>query len=328
MKTHQKFLHVLMGALIVGTGSAQTWTVNGAANPSGTQLTTSSTQSAMTIDPVSALLNLNTIGGGGTPTVAISAVPNPVNVNAQVSVTYSTAGFPAGSVSCTGNSTPSIGGWSGALGSSPVALTMPATQGPVTLNITCTGSGGGSANNFVAVQVNAINTNCTGITPNILGVARTLDLRNFSTFTGDATPFPAFGQTLAIGSSDGIDEGTVRAYEFVMPATIPGEFDGSFSLGYNPSSSDVNPSTAQAAVSLNLCAGVIPGNTPPRLCSSFGGNKAGVGWTKNNSFSNSPQRCLLVPGQTYFLNLGWKNCKTFGGSPGFCGIRGPSRAEQ
>jgi hypothetical protein len=209
MKTQMKLWLAMAGSVIVGTGSAQTWTVNG--TPQTTQLTQDAAQSAVAINPESGQVDLLTGGAVQTPTLTITA-PTSVSVNQNFTVTYTAVNFTP--VTCTASSTPSLNGWNGVVSNGTASVTAPGATGQVSLNLFCTRSGGSNvtANNVIVTASDPLN--CPG-TPNIgpvslqnqspvtnvRGTPVVTSVVNFSDiFLGNAFPGGTSGTTTPLAS--------------------------------------------------------------------------------------------------------------------------------
>ena len=303
MKTHKLFL-ALIGTLIVGTGSAQTWTLDGVSQSS--QLSISSTESAVAIDPVSGAVALKT-GNITIPTVSISA-SSPVTVGQNISVTWSTQGF-TGGVSCNASASTSVAGWNGAVSSSPVQVTAPSTAQTLMLTLQCTG-GNGNATNSTNVTVNPSTGGCPqpGYLRDEVATFMPYQLRlgTFSSTDAFRNPFPAIG-AFAGGTTSTVSAGEVVAWEFVAPAP-PGS-DGAFvitTLASGPGTPISSISTCPGVIDYRLRTG--PGNFNTG-CMQVG-NESGPSWTINGAFQNSPSRCHLTPGTRYYFNFAFETCVT------------------
>ncbi len=302
MKTYNKFiLALLCSTLVVGTGSAQNWTVNGTTQT--TQLTTSANESAVAIDPLTGVATVKTAGAG--PSVAISASPNSVNVNGASTISWTASGF-GNNLNCTRTSSPAgLSGWSGsstnATGS--VSVTMPATAQSVSLTLSCTGDNG-NVSNFTTVAVGTA-VDCTQRPPGVSGApgvpasSRILVNRQFSSIWG--TDFPG---TFGPAVTSNITDGTVVAYAFMAP--FNNTIEGYFQTVPTPTGSGLGT----AATSLSECPGDIS-NAVPTCEPSFG--KTRNEWTTNGRLD----ACNLIPGRQYYYNLSILGSCTFaGGAPG------------
>jgi hypothetical protein len=301
MKTQMKLWLAMAGSLIVGTGSAQTWTVNGTTQSA--QLTQDAGQSAVAINPESGQVDLVT--GGVAPTLTITA-PGSVSVNQSFTVSYSATNFtPA---TCTASSTPSLNGWNGVVSGGTASVTAPGATGQVSLNLFCTRSGGSNVT-ATAVIVTVNNPlNCPG-TPNIGGTATApvtvvrgnqvfVSVVNFSDlFLGNAFPGGPSGTTTPLAS---LPFNEVRALQFEMPNNLSS--DGLFSL----SESSGGGGTGQPVLAISQCPGEARNLAPsPRSCGDGPTSQTAVAsWTDlDNGFQFSNRRCQLTPGQTYYLNI-------------------------
>jgi hypothetical protein len=313
MKMQNKLWLALVGTLIVGTGSAQSWTVD--ANPQASQLTTDADKSAVSVDPATGRVDLVT---SSQPPVTLSIqAPGSVNANAQFTVSYTATNFQA--VTCTASSTPSIPGWNGTLSGTSSQATAPGS-GSVTLSLFCTRSGGANvvAPN-VTVNVNPP-TNCPG-TPNlggtlaapvqtVRGQAVISVPRTFADIFGSSFPGET-GTIFGQGTSVSLNFNETWAIAFTMPANLTK--DGFFKLSESPAGG----ATGVPYISISPCAGELRNNTTlfpwfgsagsnQRSCAESPGNiSADANWTDlDNNLIVSSQRCQLTPGQTYYLNIG------------------------
>jgi hypothetical protein len=309
MKKQNKIWLVVAGTLIVGTGAAQTWTLDTAQQSS--QLTTDANQSAVAVDPVSGRVDLVT---GGTPppnpTLTIQA-PTVATVNQAFQVSYTASNFTP-SV-CTATSTPSIAGWNGTLSGTSSQATA-SSAGTVSLSLSCTRANGSPvvANN-VSVAVN-VATNCPA--PNILGAASIrgsavfVTSRSFvNTYGTPEIPNPTFPPpTGAVSAPFSINFNEVNAIDFVMPSNGTDK-DGQLQLSENPATG----ARGIPIIAISSCAGDASnslGAGTGRNCldGGFAGQTAGMSWTDNdNNFPQSSQKCRLLPGMPYFINLA-SNC--------------------
>lgn len=293
MKTYNKFiLALLCSALVVGTGSAQTWTINGTTQT--TQLTTSANESAVAIDPLTGVATVKTQGAG--PSVAISANPVSVNINAASMISWTASGF-GNNLNCTRTSSPALSGWTGgpfpgATGS--VSVTMPATAQTVTITLSCTGDNG-TVSNFTTVAVTDPGTmvNCTQRPPSYNGSPRTLFSRSF--FEMWDLPFPgSVGQGTFSGNGIGITHGTVQAFQFVAPSSATVPFDGYLIAVYSPELGGRGTIVA----GFSECPGEINNQT---LSCEGDLSKPRSDWTVR--VPPTATRCPFVPGKTYYYNM-------------------------
>jgi hypothetical protein len=293
----QKYLLVVVGALIVGTGSAQTWTVNGLAQSSN--LISSSAESAVAINPIDGAVALKTATGGPVLSVSVSA-PATASVNQAISVSWSNAGF-TGTVICTASSVPTVSGWNGVVSSSPVLVTMPANTGNVSLSLSCAGSNGtqvGGTN----VTVGATPT-CPPF-PSYNNVQYNVETISFN--SAFAANFPAYNNQYSFPLGPGFGTAQGQAIEFIAPAVT--EADGLFQMALTTGGGG----SGVPITSISKCAGQwgtnlndVGGNG--RTCFKLSGED-GPEWTVNNNLVFSGARCLLVPGERYYLNIAFDNC--------------------
>jgi hypothetical protein len=319
MKTYNKFMLALLGAtLVVGTGSAQNWTVNG--TPQSTQLTTSANEAAVAIDPATGAATVKTAGAG--PSVAISANPSSVNVNAATTISWTASGF-GNNLNCTRTSSPALTGWANTSTSATgsVSVTMPATVQTVTLTLSCTGDNG-AVSNFTNVAVTDPGTavNCSQRPPSYNGSPRTLVSRPF--FDAWDLPFPGgIGQgTAFLSSGPLVSHGTVLALQFVAPTLDLVPFDGYLSAVYSPEGGG----RGSIAAGFSECPGEINNNT--QGCEGSSG-KTLSNWTLKTTPPDSTY-CRLVPGRTYYFNLTVTNAGCVSGpAPGTPGANCAYRLE-
>lgn len=299
MKIYTKFILSILGsALMVGTGSAQSWTVNGTTQ--ATQLTTSANEAALAIDPLTGIASVKTAGAG--PSISISANPATVNVGAATSVSWTASGF-GNNLACTRTSNASLGGWSGPfnLASGSASVTMPASPQTVTITLSCTGDNG-SASNFTSVVVSQPNTGaCATRPPGVFGSPRQVVSQTF--FSAWNRDFPGqFNTAFGLGIA-GIGEGTVIAYSFVAPTS--NFIEGYLLAVYSPDGGG----RGSLAAGFSECPGEI-NNLTPTCGGSLG--KIRSEWTTNGRAG----ACNLIPGRTYYYNLSVENLCLFGPDPG------------
>ena len=314
MKTYNKFILALLGAtLVVGTGSAQNWTVNGTTQP--TQLTTSANESAVAIDPLTGVATVKTAGAG--PSVSISASPSSVIVGAVSTISWTASGF-GNNLNCTRTSSPSnLNGWSGtfpnATGSSSV--TMPATAQTVTLTLSCSGDNG-TVSNFTTVAVNPNNgVDCSTRPPNVFGSPRTVVSKTFASIWN--TDFPGvFGSSFGVAPTPGIADGTVVAYSFVAP--FNNVIEGFLQLAFSPDGGG----RGTLAAGFSECEGEINNLQPTCEAGTF---KLRNEWTTTGRAG----ACNLIPGRRYYYNMSTEGPCVFGPDPGapggICSFRLNSR---
>ena len=315
MKIYNKaVLSILGSVLIVGTGSAQNWTINGL--PQSTQLTSSATEAAVAIDPATGVATVKTAGAG--PSVSISANPTSVLTNATTSITWNASGF-GGNLNCTRTSSPSgLTGWSStsntATGSTSV--TMPATAQTVTISLSCTGDNG-SANSFTSVSVTQPGTggvDCTQRRPGYNGSPRQEVRRSYFSIFNAGFPGPINARWE--GQPSGVADGAVIALEFVAP-TSPAQ--GYMDIVDSPDRGGFGRVTAGFSDCPGEISTFVPGSTTV-LNPCWGGElKTLSRWTLDPGDVN---RCVLIPGKTYFLNITMvERCLSSGGAPANCGLR-------
>lgn len=299
MKISTKFILSILGsALIVGTGSAQTWTVNGTTQ--ATQLTTSAGEAAVAIDPLTGIASIKTAGAG--PSISISANPATVAVSVATSVSWTASGF-GNNLTCTRTSNASLAGWSGTsiVTSGSASVTMPASAQTVTITLSCTGDNG-SASNFTSVVVTQPGTGqCASRPPGVFGSPRQVVNQTF--FSAWARDFPGQFNTAYGAGVAGISDGTVIAYSFVAPTG--NSIEGYLLAVYSPDGGG----RAGLAAGFSECAGEISNMTP--TCSGSLG-KIRSEWTTNGRVG----ACNLIPGRTYYYNLSTDGPCVFGPDPG------------
>ena len=312
MKTYNKFILALLGTtLVVGTGAAQTWTVNG--SPQSTPLTTSANEAAVAIDPVSGIASVRTPGAG--PSVLISANPTSVNVSVNTSISWTASGF-GNNLNCTRTSSPSgLNNWSGSFpnATGSVFVTMPATAQTVTLTLSCTGDNG-TASNFITVAVNPNNGTCSNRPPNVFGSPRAVVRKTFSSIWN--TDFPGvFGSAFGVNAPP-IADGTVVAYSFVAP--FNNVIEGYLQLAFSPDGGG----RGTLAAGFSECEGEINNLQPTCEAGTF---KLRNEWTTTGRAG----ACSLIPGRTYYYNMSTEGPCVFGPDPGtpggLCSFRLNSR---
>ena len=285
-------------SLMVGTGSAQNWNLDGALQTRA--LTNSNTETAVAIDPATGATFLRQAPTTTNPTVSVTA-PAGANTNAVVSVSWSSDNF-GGTTTCTPSTSSGATGWSGAqAGSGSLNVTMPGSVGSVTLNMSCTGPNG-TANGSGTISVTSPGTGNCGTspnTPNYFGTPITGSTSAFASTNFGA--FPGFGPggLGGITVSNSLSAMQFLALDFIAPATAVA--DGAFAMALTTSGG-----SGQAVLSIAPCPGVFSSSlntagSPGRTCQG-GLGKSSVDWTINNTQGNSPFRCLLVPGRNYYLN--------------------------
>jgi hypothetical protein len=168
--TTKTILALLACTAVVGTGSAQSWRLNG--TQQSTALTTTANVSAVAIDPITGQADVNT---GNTPppsgSVTLTVPGGTVQVNTAFNVSWATSNLGA-SVTCTPGAAPAgVSGWptavqSGATGSFSVSGT---TIGTKTFTVTCTGTDTVSDSKSVTIS-----TTSTCGSPNIFGQPMTI----------------------------------------------------------------------------------------------------------------------------------------------------------
>jgi len=319
MKTYNKFMLSILGsAIVVGSVSAQTWTLNGTTQP--LQLTTSSNESAVAIDPLTGVASVKTAGVG--PSVSVSANPGSVNVNVATTVTWSTSNF-GNNLNCTRTSSPTLSGWNGAstLAAGSVSVTMPSSQQTVSLTLSCSGDNGSATNSTtVAVTQPGTGPDCTvrppGYNSGATGLtdSRTEVRRPFFSLFNAAFPGPA-GQRWD-GQPSGVSDGTVLTLEFVAP-TAPQ--DGGLQLADSPDRGGFGLFTTSISECPGHVAKYLQGSST-ELDPCWGGElKPTAYWTLNSA---NPQSCLLVPGKTYYFNITLVGrCLNSNNQAANCGLR-------
>jgi hypothetical protein len=310
-----RLLALLIGVtLIVGTGSAQTWTVNGGAPTPNNPLTTNASESAVAINPVDGTVAIRTAGtqpgtcGSGATCVVNVSSNSSATPGQTISVAWSTSGF-VGAVSCNATTSSAATGWSGVLASSPLQVTMPSATGNVTLSLQCTGTNGqATGSTTVNVQPPGV---CTtpGFQPVDGGPTTPLSLIgpiNFASTNWGAS-FPGInGRDWNLPD---MGTNTVTAVEFIAPPVGSPAKDGKYT-GVNLGSG----ATGFLLLGITPCAGELRASfnptNPARYCSpEAGASETSVNWTLlGNNLPNSADRCLLVPGQRYFVNIGYALC--------------------
>ena len=303
MKIFNKFILSMLGsALIVGTGSAQNWTVNGTTQT--TQLTTSASEAAVAIDPLTGVASIKTAGAG--PSVAISANPSTVFVNGASTISWTASGF-GNNLNCSRTSSPTLTGWTSSsnVATGSVSVTMPATAQTVTLTLSCSGDNG-TASNFTTVAVNTNNNgvDCTSRPPNVFGSPRTLVRNTF--FSIWNTDFPGiFGSSFGVAAPP-IADGTVVAYSFVAPSN--NTIEGYLQLAFSPDGGG----RGTLAAGFSECEGEINNLQPTCDAGTF---KLRNEWTTTGRVG----ACNLIPGRTYYYNMSIEGPCLQGPDPGVPG---------
>ncbi len=289
---------VIALSIVVGTGSAQNWRVDNVqqTNP----LIDSNTSSAVAIDPVTGQAFVRTQAPVAGPSVSVTG-PSSGALSAIVTVNWSAASF-TGTVSCDATTSSSATGWTatglGASGSRQV--TLPANAGSISLSMTCTGQNGSATG---SLPINVTGACGTGSNYQGLGISGTTISFNSLAWPSAGQNFPGFTS----GGSNGeqfFDISTnYIALSFVMPAnTVP---DGGFQ-----STQVLNGATGDPNLSITECPGVF--NNSSGLC--YGpaqtSSKSGIDWKVQGAVG---LRCELIPGRTYYLNIGAET----GGATGF-----------
>ena len=326
MKARNKTILLMLGsAFLVGTASAQEWTINNVPQDGISlrqqPLIESSTVSAIAIDPSNGKATIKTATPAGTPSVSISAAPASVSINGTTTVSWSTSGF-TGAINCTRTSSPALSGWSGSstLASGSVSVTMPGTAQTVSLTLSCTGLPNSASNSTnVAVTQPGVGVDCStrppGYNSGTIGVIspRTLVIRPFFSLYKASFPGPP-GQRWD-GQPSGVADGTVLAFEFVAPAA---PLNGFLELA---------PSTDRGGFGVpttgfSECPGYIVQRlqgSPTALDPCWGGDgKPTAYWTLNPTTPS----CLLTPGKTYYFNITLADrCLNSNNQPANCGLR-------
>ncbi len=300
MKTYNKLILSMLGsAFVVGAVSAQNWTLNGVTQPQ--QLTTSSNESAVAIDPLTGVASVKTAGVG--PSVAISANPSSLDINSATTVSWTASNF-GNNLNCTRTSSPTLSGWNGpsTLASGSVSVTMPSSPQTVSLTLNCSGDNGSNTNftNVLVLQPGS-GVNCSQRPPAVLGVPRVLINKSFFSIWG--VDFPGLiGPAYGLGEP-GISDGTVLAFEFMAPSDIPYS-GGWLQAVYSPDS---------------FGRGTIIGGfseCPGEISNSVAGCESSAGKVRNEWTTNGrANSCKLTPGRKYYYNLSFGPCVT-GPSPG------------
>ena len=307
-------------AFVAGTGSAQTYTVNGVTQPS--PLIESATLSAVSVDPFTGNVAIRTAAPAGTPVVSISAAPASVSVNGTTTVSWSTSGF-TGALNCTRTSSPALSGWTGTstLASGSVAVTMPSAAQTVTLTLSCTGGNGTASNstNVAVTQPGGVDcsTRPPGYNSNgtIAGTSpRSLVVRPFLQLFNEA--FPGTSGSRWQGDPNGVADGAVLAFEFVAANTL--RPNGRFEAVDNPDRGGFG----QVTTAISECPGHIAQRSqsaPAELSACWGGFlKTSAYW----SFIPGNNDCLLIPGKTYYYNITMsERCLNANNQPSNCGLR-------
>ncbi len=302
MKRITKQITALLGlAVIVGTGSAQTWSVNGVQQTS--TLSSDPAVSAAAIDPITGQLAVLTAGAILTPTVTVTAPTTNTPINTAFSVSWTTSNF-SGTVTCVPQSAPSgVINWPAGQnnGASGTINNVQATaDGNYLLQISCTGSSGGGATGSATVPVNS---SCPSpvfdMLPAPAGSTNPTPLAGgqmaWSSFFGRAFPGLQGDQGVA-----NLSAGEYIAVSFQGPT-------GGFASADRSLQGAINGGGGQtkATVAISECPGVV--RTVPK-CTSFEGDPS-IGFTSQGAnFPLSFTRCVIIPGRAYFLNIANRVC--------------------
>ena len=300
MKAHNKIILSMLGsACLAGSVSAQNWMINGTTQP--LPLTTSSSESAVAIDPLTGVASVKLAAPAGTPVVSISAAPASVSVNGATTVTWSTSGFTDGAGNAVTPTCIRTGGWTGSSSASgSLLVTMPSSPQTVTLTLSCT-AGNGTASSSANVSVSGSGVNCSNRPPNVFGSPRTVVRKTF--FSIWNTDFPGvFGSSFGVAAPP-IADGTVVAYSFVAPSN--NVIEGYLQLAFSPDGGG----RGNLAGGFSECEGEINNVQPTCEAGTF---KFRNEWTTTGRSG----ACSLIPGRTYYYNMSTEGSCVFGPDPG------------
>lgn len=146
-------------------------------------------------------------------------------------------------------------------------------------------------------------------TPGLNGTQYTVKKRSFN------DPFPG-GEGYGFGGSseaEGLRPNETFAYEFTAPGIQSlnqtwGAFDGFFEITQLPT----GPGVGVPAVSISECPGEFYPTESTKnkdgFCFVYPSQEAGVEWTILDDLPYSGNRCKLVPGRKYYLNVAMPQC--------------------
>jgi hypothetical protein len=299
MKRITKQITALLGlAVIVGTGSAQTWTVNGAQQNS--TLSSDPAVSAAAIDPITGQLAVVTSActSGCNQTVTVTGPSSNTPSNTNFTVSWTATGF-TGAVTCVPQTAPSgIINWpagqsfSGATGS--VNNVQATADGNYTLQVTCNGVPGSSGNIV-------INGACPSPVFDMLPAPA--GSTNPTPLAGGQTAWSAFFGRAFPGLQGDQGVANLSAGEYIAVSFQSSGFtnaDRVFSGVINGGGGQT-----KATIAISECPGVV--RTNPK-CTSFEGDPS-IGITSQGAnFPLSFTRCVIIPGRPYFLNIANRVC--------------------
>jgi hypothetical protein len=265
-------------------------------------------ENTITINPASGEAFVKTTF---TQAAAVLRASNQAFTNQVLMLDWFTFGF-IGPVNC--SATSANVGWSGPLTQSPNTLTMPSTPGPLSLGLSCSGinANGASKVETVNADINVISRPCP--TPGYLGAPYNISILPFQ--TAFAAPFPAYNNQFG---NQHLLSFQAYALEFVVPTNTGA--DGLFQMALTTGGGG----SGVPITSISKCPGEFSEslNVNGRTCFKLSGED-GPEWTISNQLPFSGTRCLLIPGERYYLNLGFDACTAQGSQT--CSFRAFSRS--
>ena len=285
LRQYAAMLMVLTLGSWCGTAHAQNVSLD---NVSPIALSTSTTLSAVSIDPTTGNVTVRTSAGTYnqcTQPVVVTPVINQFFPTSSIVTPSSTITLNWQTTSAT-SCTPSQGTgtvWSsfGTLAANgSQSFSAPAGNGAITFQLNCTnGSTTVTATTQVTVQAGVPPGNCTAIYPN--GTSSQWDT-SFNTW-------PAYGVRRRIT----VPANGYRAYQFT-PTTNPNQSFGSISLTDYPQDGD-----GHAVLSISRVAGCFNQADLGANCLTAPNRFATIGWQVGASAFS----CALIAGQTYYFNF-------------------------
>lgn len=286
-------LAALVGLLSIQPGAqAQTVSLD---NVPAFNLSTSSTNSAVSIDPSTG--NVTVRSAAGNLTSCTASTPNPPTITSFSSnlatvtpgSTFRLSWSSTNTTSCSPDlGSPTIWASLGTLATNGFQdLTAPGTAQTITFRLTCT-NGSQSVNQTTSVTVSSgSGGNCTppaGQTVN-----------SSTTWNGvfSPLPWPSFNAVRRLCVSNG----QIQALEF--NASSSGTQFGTISTSGFPGDGD-----GLGRISISTSPGCFDGNVLPATCLGPTVTYPGVSWTNGSSAF----ACDLTPGQRYYLNFYFPSC--------------------
>lgn len=286
-------LAALVGLLSIQPGAqAQTVSLD---NVPAFNLSTSSTNSAVSIDPSTG--NVTVRSAAGNLTSCTASTPNPPTITSFSSnlatvtpgSTFRLSWSSTNTTSCSPDlGSPTIWASLGTLATNGFQdLTAPGTAQTITFRLTCT-NGSQSVNQTTSVTVSSgSGGNCTppaGQTVN-----------SSTTWNGifSPLPWPSFNAVRRLCVSNG----QIQALEFNASSSAT-QF-GTISTSGFPGDGD-----GLGRISISTSPGCFDGNVLPATCLGPTATYPGVSWTNGSSAF----ACDLTPGQRYYLNFYFPNC--------------------